>query len=157
MPKVLCTLPNASDEIGGIKFTQHAKGMLSEDLSDEQAKRLASIPGYEMVGAAAPAPASNAAADAAAAAEKAEAERAEAERIAAEKEAAEKANAAERAELVAKAEALGMKVKGNWSLERLKTEVEAAEKAKAEADAAAAAEAAKDSAGAPGQEGNKAE
>lgn len=112
MPKVLCTLPNASEEIGGIKFTKHAKGMLSEDLSDEQATRLASIPGYEIVGGKAPDEDNGAAKD------------------------------AERAELLAKAEALGMKVKGNWSLERLKTEVEAAEQAKAEADAAAAAEAA---------------
>lgn len=126
MPKVLCTLPNASDEIGGIKFVSHAKGMLSEDVSDEQAARLASIPGYKIVGGNAPDENDGAAKD------------------------------AERAELLAEAEALGMKVKGNWSLDRLKSEVEAAKKAKADADAAAA-EAAKDGAGAPGQEGNKAE
>lgn len=109
MPKVLCTLPNASEEIGGIKFTQHAKGMLSEDLSDEQAKRLASIQGYEIVGGKAPDDDDAATKD------------------------------AERAEMLTKAEALGMKVKGNWSLERLKSEVETAEKAKADAEAAAAA------------------
>jgi len=108
MPKVLCTLPNASDEIGGIKFVTHAKGMLSEDLSDEQAARLASIQGYEIVGGKAP-----------------------------EDDGPDKD--AERAELLARAEAIGFKVKGNWSLERLKTEVEAAEKAKVEAEAAAAA------------------
>jgi len=111
MPKVLCTLPNASEDIGGIKFAQHAKGMLSEDLSDEQAKRLASIPGYEIVGAVS---------------EKGPVDD-------------EAAKAAERAELVTKAEALGMKVKGNWSLERLKAEVEGAEKATADAGQGAGA------------------
>lgn len=110
MPKVLCTLPNASEEIGGIKFFAHAKGMLSEDLSDEQATRLASIQGYEIVGGKAP----------------------DAGDDGADKD-------AERADLLARAEAIGFKVKGNWSLERLKTEVEAAEKAQAEAAAAAAA------------------
>lgn len=110
MPKVLCTLPNASEEIGGIKFVAHANGMLSEDLSDEQAARLASIQGYEIVGGKAP----DAGDDGA-------------------------AKDAERAELLARAEAIGFKVKGNWSLERLKTEVEAAEKAHTDAAAEAAA------------------
>lgn len=129
MPKVLCTLPNASEEIGGIKFSKHAKGMLSEDISDEQATRLVSIPGYEIVGGKAPDSGDDA--DAA-------------------------AKDAERAELVAKAEALGVKVKGNWSLERLKSEVETAEaKAKADADAAAAEAAKKADASKP--EGEKAE
>ena len=110
MPKVLCTLPNASEEIGGIKFVAHAKGMLSEDLSDEQAARLATIQGYEIVGGKAP----------------------DAGDDGADKD-------AERAELLARAEAIGFKVKGNWSLERLKSEVEAAEKARADAAAEAAA------------------
>ena len=51
MPKVLCSLPNASQEINGVKFTQHAHGMLSEDVSDEFAASFASIPGYTVVGA----------------------------------------------------------------------------------------------------------
>lgn len=117
MPKVLCTLPNASEEIGGIKFEKHAKGMLSEDISDEQATRLASIPGYEFVGK--PVETDD-----------------EAEAKAAEK-------AAEKAALLKRAEAAGLKVKGNWSNERLITEVDAAENAKAD-DAAAAAAAAAD-------------
>lgn len=103
MPKLLCTLPNASEEISGIKFVSHAAGMLSEDVSDEQAAKFASIPGYEIVGATAP------------------------------KDPAveDEAKAAERAALVERAEAVGLRVKGNWSVERLRTEVETAEKAKA--------------------------
>lgn len=102
MAKVLCTLPNASEEISGVKFVAHEKGMLSEDISDEIAADFASIPGYELVGAKAPASEAD----------------------------------AERAELAARGEAAGLKVKGNWSIERLRAEVEAAEKAKAEAEAA---------------------
>lgn len=103
MPKLLCTLPNASEEISGVKFVPHAAGMLSEDVSDEQAAKFASIPGYEIVGAT---PAKDPSAD-------------------------DEAKAAERAALVERAEAVGLKVKGNWSIERLRTEVETAEKAKA--------------------------
>lgn len=45
--KVLCTLPNASGSINGITFSRIASGhLLSQDLSDEQAKRFLSIPGY---------------------------------------------------------------------------------------------------------------
>lgn len=103
MPKLLCTLPNASEEISGIKFVTHAAGMLSEDVSDEQAAKFASIPGYEIVGATQPK----------------------------ELSADDEAKAAERAGLVERAEAVGLRVKGNWSIERLRTEVETAEKAKA--------------------------
>lgn len=103
MPKVLCTLPNASEEISDVKFVTRAAGMLSEDISDEQAARFASIPGYEIVGATPPKDTS----------------------------AEDEAKAAERAALVERAEAVGLKVKGNWSIERLRTEVEMAEKAKA--------------------------
>ena len=113
MPKVLCTLPNASEEISGVKFSEHANGMLSEDVSDDVAAAFASIPGYTVVGAE---PAGGAAAD------------------------------AEKADLLARAEAVGFKVKASWSVERLKTEVEAAEAAHAEAakaKAAAAGEGAK--------------
>lgn len=113
MPKVLCTLPNAADEISGIKFSAHEKGMLSEEISDEQAKRLASIPGYMLVGAAPQKPASNPDGDA--------------------------AKDAEKAELLKRAEAVELKVKNNWSLERLRTEVEQAEKAAADKKAADAA------------------
>lgn len=50
MPKLLCTLPNASEEIGGVKFVAAKGGMLSEDVSEEVATRFAGIPGYEIVG-----------------------------------------------------------------------------------------------------------
>lgn len=47
MPKVICTLENAAEEISGVKFITHALGMISEDISDEDAERFLSIPGYE--------------------------------------------------------------------------------------------------------------
>ena len=106
MPKVLCTLPNASEEISGVKFVSHANGMLSEELDDAQAAAFAAIPGYELVGG-------------------------------------EKSGGnddAEKAALLARAEAVKLSVENNWSLQRLTTEVE---KAEAEAAAAAAAAAAK--------------
>ena len=47
MPRVICDLPNASLEIGGIKFSPLDEGgLISEEISEEQANRLASIPGY---------------------------------------------------------------------------------------------------------------
>lgn len=49
MPKVICKLDHASDEISGVKFTAVEGGKLSEEISDEQAARFASIPGYELV------------------------------------------------------------------------------------------------------------
>lgn len=104
MPKVLCTLPNASEEISGVKFVSHAKGMLSEEIDDEAAAVFASIPGYEIVGDT---------------------------KKAATPPAEDDAKAAERAALVSKAEALGLKVKANWSIERLASEIQAAEAAKA--------------------------
>lgn len=114
MPKVLCTLVNASDFISGVKFVTHAAGMLSEEVSDEVAEGFTAIPGYELVGDKKP---SNEEAEAAAAAEAA-------------KEAA-------RAELVARAAAVDLKVKANWSLGRLTAEVESAEEKAAAAKAAA--------------------
>lgn len=113
MPKVLCTLPNASEEISGVKFVTHAKGMLSEEIDDEQAAHFTSIPGYEIVGAtAAPAAASEDQADPA-------------------KE--------EKADLAAKLSALGVTVKSNWGVDRLKAEIEKAEKAASEQTGDAAA------------------
>lgn len=107
MPKVLCTLPNASDEISGVKFSAHDKGMLSEDVSAEVAATFASIPGYTVVGE--------------------------------QKAPAAPEADAERAALLARADAIGFKAKSTWGLERLASEVETAEKAKAAADAEAAA------------------
>lgn len=105
MPKILCTLPNASLYINGVTFVSHAKGVLSEDVTDAVAADFAAIPGYEIVGAT----------------------------DAADKAAAE----AEKAALMARADAAGLKTKGNWSLERLTAEVESAEKAAVVAPAAA--------------------
>lgn len=106
MPKVLCTLPNASEEISGVKFASHANGMVSEEISDEVAATFASIPGYEIVGAA---PAGG-----------------------------DDKGDAEKAALLARAEAIQFKPKANWGIDRLRNEVEAAEKAAAGAAAAAA-------------------
>lgn len=96
MPKVLCTLPNASEQISGVKFSAHEAGMLSEEVSDEVAAGFAAIPGYEVVGAS-------------------------------KSDAGE--DSTEKADLLARAAAINLKTKANWSLERLKSEVEAAEKA----------------------------
>lgn len=46
MTKVLCTLPNAADEISGVKFTPVDGGMLSEELSSDRAAGFLAIPGY---------------------------------------------------------------------------------------------------------------
>jgi hypothetical protein len=46
MPKVICTLPNAAAEINGVKFTPAECGMLSDEVSAEQAEAFLSIPGY---------------------------------------------------------------------------------------------------------------
>lgn len=47
MPKVICLLENASDEINGVKFAPFdGEGILSEDISDEVAAVFLSIKGY---------------------------------------------------------------------------------------------------------------
>jgi hypothetical protein len=46
MAKVICTLPNASTEINGVKFVSHKLGMISEDVDDEVATGFATIQGY---------------------------------------------------------------------------------------------------------------
>lgn len=48
MPKIICTLPNASDEISGVKFTSVEGGMLSEEIDDDAAELFLSIPGYKL-------------------------------------------------------------------------------------------------------------
>ena len=50
MAQIICTRPNASDEISGVKFTKHEKGMLSEEVSEEQAAAFLEIPGYKRLG-----------------------------------------------------------------------------------------------------------
>lgn len=47
--KVLCTRPNASELISGVRFEKTADGMLSEDISGEQAQRFLAIDGYTRV------------------------------------------------------------------------------------------------------------
>lgn len=50
MPKVLCTLPNASDRINGVKFTIiEGVGRVSDEIGAEAAELFLSIPGYELV------------------------------------------------------------------------------------------------------------
>lgn len=49
MPRVICTLENASEEISGWRFTADRGQMVSEDLPDDVAARFASIPGYRLV------------------------------------------------------------------------------------------------------------
>lgn len=49
MPRVICELPNASDEINGIRFHLLDDGRrISDELDDDQARRFASIPGYSL-------------------------------------------------------------------------------------------------------------
>ena len=49
MPLILCTLRNASARINGVTFKQTEAGMLSEDVTAEQAEVFAAIPGYTVV------------------------------------------------------------------------------------------------------------
>ncbi len=50
MSYVICTLPNASDEISGVAFEDHPEGKVSvEAVSAEVAERFASIDGYKVV------------------------------------------------------------------------------------------------------------
>lgn len=53
MPRILCTLPNASTLINGVKFASVPAGMLSEDVREDIAAEFALIPGYEIVAKAA--------------------------------------------------------------------------------------------------------
>ena len=54
MARVICALPNASEEIDDVKFEAVEGGMLSEEISDELAARFASIDGYKLVDGEAP-------------------------------------------------------------------------------------------------------
>ena len=47
MPRVICDLPNASDEISGVKFHPLEEGgLISDEISQEQAEYFAGIAGY---------------------------------------------------------------------------------------------------------------
>ncbi len=50
MPKVICSRPNASLNINGVKFTptEDGTGVISDDISDDAAELFLSIPGYEL-------------------------------------------------------------------------------------------------------------
>lgn len=50
MVQVLCTRPNASGEISGVKFTKHEKGMLSEEITEQQAAHFLAVKGYVRLG-----------------------------------------------------------------------------------------------------------
>lgn len=58
MPRVICDLPNASDEINGIKFHPlDDGGRISDEIDAETAAHFVSIPGYALDdGSAAPEP-----------------------------------------------------------------------------------------------------
>jgi hypothetical protein len=47
MPKVLCTLPNASSLINGVQFISHKDGMVSEEVSAEVAAKFFAVNGYK--------------------------------------------------------------------------------------------------------------
>lgn len=46
MAKVICTLPNASNLISGVKFIEHKLGMISEEVEDDVAQAFVKIEGY---------------------------------------------------------------------------------------------------------------
>jgi hypothetical protein len=46
MAKVICTLPNASELINGVRFVSHKLGMISEELEADVASAFAGIRGY---------------------------------------------------------------------------------------------------------------
>lgn len=45
--RIICTLPNASDNINGVAFIAGAGGMVSEEIPAAVAERFLSIPGYK--------------------------------------------------------------------------------------------------------------
>lgn len=47
MSRIVCSLPNASNEINGVRFAKREAGMVSiEELPDDVVARFLSIPGY---------------------------------------------------------------------------------------------------------------
>lgn len=103
MPKVICSLPNASDFISGVRFAPHALGVISEEISSDVAEMFTVIPGYSMAASEDALPSSG-------------------ERAAAGEQAKDDIVA-----LRAKAEALGIRVDNRWKESRLHTEIKAAE------------------------------
>lgn len=62
MAKVICTLPNVSAKINGVRFTADRGEYISDEISDEAALNFASIPGYRIAEVPAAKPAKGAAA-----------------------------------------------------------------------------------------------
>lgn len=46
MARVLCKIPGPPEPISGVWFADHPSGRLSDPITDEEATRFASIPGY---------------------------------------------------------------------------------------------------------------
>lgn len=46
MPKVICTLPNASSLINGVVFSPHKLGVISDDIDQDTADDFLEIDGY---------------------------------------------------------------------------------------------------------------
>ena len=50
--RVVCTIPNASENMSGIAFTRQPSGtLLSDEISEDQGARLLTIPGFSEVAA----------------------------------------------------------------------------------------------------------
>ena len=103
MVQVICTLPNASEEISGVKFSAHDEGMISEEISQEVADSFLEVShGYKLAG-----------------------------EVKATKQPSDEEKAARDA-LLAKAAALGLTVNTRWSTTTLADRVAAAEAEAAE-------------------------
>lgn len=50
MPKVICTLPCASELISGVKFVKHKLGVISEEIEQDVADAFLQITGYVLAG-----------------------------------------------------------------------------------------------------------
>lgn len=49
MARVICLRPNASELINGVVFEAHGQAMISEEISDEQARQFTRISGYRLL------------------------------------------------------------------------------------------------------------
>jgi hypothetical protein len=47
--KIFCELPNASENINGVRFSRGEGGMISEEIEDAIAEQFFKIPGYSLV------------------------------------------------------------------------------------------------------------
>lgn len=131
MQRVICTRPNASNLINGVVFEPHENGVISVEISEEQAQNFLRVPGYYL-------------ADVAAKDKKPEQPKAPVDPVETEKPLAPDADGDGDVDgddldlLRQQAEELGIKVDKRWKHERLIAEIS---KAEAAAEAAASAEA----------------